>query len=85
MRRAPPLAIARPLIIPIIIPYRSSHRRQCPVIKNKTPLIRQRDDSELTGCRRGASPNSCPGTGKRSKPPALPPESAHSPSAYVST
>src|ERR1700730_11886568 len=33
--------------------------------------------------RRGGSPNSCPGTGNRSTPPALPPEPARSPSAYV--
>jgi hypothetical protein len=33
--------------------------------------------------RRGALPNSCPGTGNRAKPPALPPEPAHSPSAYL--
>jgi hypothetical protein len=32
--------------------------------------------------RRGALPNSCPGTGNRSTPPALPPKPAHSPSAY---
>jgi len=29
-----------------------------------------------------ASPNSCPGTGNRSTPPALPPEPAPSPNAY---
>ncbi len=32
--------------------------------------------------RRGALPNSCPGTGNRSKPPAPPPKPARSPSAY---
>jgi hypothetical protein len=31
---------------------------------------------------RAASPNSCPGTGNRSTPPALVPKPAHSPSAY---
>jgi hypothetical protein len=30
----------------------------------------------------GALANSCPGTGNRSTPPALPPEPARSPSAY---
>jgi hypothetical protein len=36
----------------------------------------------LPTTRRGASPNSCPGTGNRSKPPAPPPEPARSPNAY---
>ena len=33
--------------------------------------------------RLDASPNSCPGTGNRSTPPALPPKPAPSPSGYV--
>src|SRR6516165_746184 len=36
----------------------------------------------LPTTRRGASPNSCPGTGNRSKPPAPPLELARSPNAY---
>src|SRR5438874_12555524 len=33
--------------------------------------------------RHGALPNSCPGIGSPPTPPAPPPKSAHSPSAYV--
>jgi hypothetical protein len=33
--------------------------------------------------RHDESPNSSPGTGNRSTPPALPPKPAHSPSAYL--
>jgi hypothetical protein len=37
----------------------------------------------LRTTRRAALPNSCPGTGNRSTPPALPLEPAYSPSAFL--
>jgi hypothetical protein len=48
------------------------------------PLVERRLDTwPAPTIRHGASPNSCPGTGNRSTPPAPPPNSAHSPSAYA--